>query len=60
MANTHSSIDNQIIFATKGRQSFIHPSWEEELFKYINGIVSNNGQKMPAINSMMDHIHIFI
>jgi REP element-mobilizing transposase RayT len=34
--------------------------WEERLYKYITGIVQNNGQKMLAINGMTDHIHFFI
>lgn len=38
----------------------IRPSWEEELYKYITGIIRNKGQKMLAINGMPDHIHFFI
>jgi REP element-mobilizing transposase RayT len=38
----------------------IHSSWEEELYKYISGIVRNKEQKMLAINGMPDHIHFFI
>lgn len=44
----------------KRRDSLIHSSWEEELFKYITGMVQNKGQKMIAINGMPDHIHILI
>lgn len=60
MAGTYSQIYIQIVFAVKYRQSLIHASWEEELYKYITGIVTNKGQKMLAINGMPDHIHIFI
>ena len=35
-------------------------SWEEELYKFVSGIVTNKGQKLLAINGMPDHIHIFI
>ena len=35
-------------------------SWEEELYKYITGIVRNNDQKLLAINGMPDHIHILM
>jgi len=38
----------------------IHPRWEDELYKYITGIIQNKGQKLIAINGMPDHIHIFI
>jgi REP element-mobilizing transposase RayT len=60
MAGTFSQIYIQVVFAVKGRQSLILPQWEEELFKYISGIVKNKEQKLLAINGMPDHIHIFI
>jgi REP element-mobilizing transposase RayT len=60
MSSTYSKIYIQIVFAVKGRQSLIQNSWEEELYKYITGIVQNKGQKMLAINGMPDHIHLFI
>ncbi len=59
-AGTFSQIYIQVVFAVKGRQSLIKPSWEEELYKYITGIVQNKGQKMLAINGVSDHIHLFI
>jgi len=60
MSSTFSQIYIQIVFAVKGRQSLIHSSWEEELYKYITGIISNKGQKLLAINGVSNHIHIFI
>lgn len=60
MSSTYSQIYIQIVFAVKGRQSLIQQSWEEELYKYVTGIIQNKGQKMLAINGMLDHIHIFI
>jgi REP element-mobilizing transposase RayT len=60
MSSTYSQIYIHIVFAVKGRKSFIQQSWEEELYKYITGIVQNKGQKMLAINGMSDHIHILI
>ena len=38
----------------------IKPDWSERLHKYITGIVQNNGHKLLAINSMPDHLHLFI
>ena len=58
--STYSQIYIQIVFAVKNRQAVIASSWEEELYKYITGIVQNKGQKMLAINGMPNHIHIFI
>jgi putative transposase len=60
MSSTYSQIYIQIVFAVKGRQSLIQHSWEEELYKYITGIVQNKGQKMLAINGMPNHVHILI
>ena len=60
MPETFSQIYIQIVFAIKGRDSLIGSSWEEELFKYISGIVRNKEQKMLAINGMPDHIHFLI
>ncbi|MBK9636521.1 MAG: IS200/IS605 family transposase [Bacteroidetes bacterium] len=60
MPGTFSQIYIQVVFAVKHRESLIHSTWEEELFKYITGIVQNKGQKMLAMNGMPDHIHILI
>ena len=60
MAGTFSQIYIQVVFAVKGRDSLINKSWEEELYRYITGIVQNKEQKMLAINGMPDHIHFFI
>ena len=60
MSSTFSQIYIQIIFAVKGQESLIHSSWEEELYKYISGIIRNKEQKLIAINGMPDHIHILI
>ena len=60
MANTYSQLYIQIVFAVKGRQNLISNKWKEELYKYITGIVSNQQQKLIAINGMPDHIHILI
>jgi REP element-mobilizing transposase RayT len=60
MANTFSQIYIQTVFAVENRQSLITPEFNEELYKYITGIVRNQGQKLIAINGMPDHVHIWI
>ena len=60
MANTYTQIYIHIVFAVQGRQNLILKEYKEELHKYITGIVQNKGQKLIAINSMPDHVHIFI
>lgn len=60
MANTYTQIYIQVVFAVRGRQNLIPKAHQEELHKYITGIVQNKGQKLIAINSMPDHSHVFI
>jgi putative transposase len=60
MSNTYSNLYVQLVFAVKGRHSFIAPEWENNLQKYITAVVQNDRHKMLAINGMPDHIHIFI
>jgi REP element-mobilizing transposase RayT len=60
MSGTFSQIYIQIVFAVKGRNSLISPVWEDELYKYITGIIQNRGQKMLSINGTKDHIHFLI
>jgi len=60
MADVFSQLYIQVVFAVKNRQALIAPEWEEELNKYITGIVEHRGHKMLAIGGMPDHIHIFL
>ncbi|OJV30774.1 MAG: transposase [Bacteroidetes bacterium 37-13] len=60
MAGTFSQIYIQVVFAVKNRDCLILSSWEEELYKYISGIIRNKEQKLLAINGMPDHIHFLI
>ena len=50
MANTFSQIYIQTVFAVSNRQSLIQPEFKEDLYKYITGIVTNQGQKLISIN----------
>lgn len=58
MPNTYSQLYTHYVFAVQYRENIISPKWEELLYKYIAGIISNKGQKLLAINGMSDHIHI--
>ena len=60
MPGTFSQIYIQVVFAVHGRESLISNKWEEDLYKYITGIVQKKEQKMLAINGMPDHIHFLI
>jgi putative transposase len=60
MANTYSQVYLQFIFAVKGRENLIPQKHNDELQKYITGIVRNRNQKMLAINNMPDHLHMLV
>ena len=60
MANTFTQLYVHIVFSVRSRASLMKDDWRENLHQYITGIVQNKGHKMIAINSMPDHIHIFI
>jgi putative transposase len=60
MPNTYTQIHIHLVFAVKYRDAVISPSWKEELYKYITGIVQNNTHKLLIINGMPDHVHLLI
>lgn len=60
MANSYTQIHIQFVFAVKFRNALIGQEWKERLHQYITGIFQGNKHKMLQINSMPDHIHIFI
>ena len=57
--STFRQIYYQIVFSTKDREFTITEAHEEELYKYIWGIVNNFKCKLYRVNSLPDHIHIF-
>jgi len=60
MANTYTQIYIHAVFAVEGRQNLIKSEHNDELQKYIAGIVSGQKQKLIAINNMPDHLHLLI
>lgn len=60
MPNTYTQIHIQFVFAVKYRAALIDAGWKERLHQYITGIFQQHNHKMLQINSMPDHIHIFI
>jgi putative transposase len=60
VANTYTQIYIHIVFAVEGRHNLIKPEHNDELQKYIAGIVSGQKQKLIAINNMPDHLHLLI
>ncbi|WP_420148054.1 IS200/IS605 family transposase [Spirosoma sp.] len=60
MSNTYTQLYIHTVFAVKHRHSLIRPAWKEDLYRYMTGIVQNQGHKLIAINGMPDHVHTFI
>lgn len=60
MPNTYTQIHIQFVFAVKFRNGLISPSFKEELYQYISGILKHYNHKLLAMNGMPDHLHIFI
>ena len=58
MANTYTQIYIQAVFTVQNRECIIQNNWKDELYKYITGIIQNNGHKLLSINGIPDHIHI--
>jgi putative transposase len=59
MANTYTQINIHAIFSVKGRENIITNKFNEGLYKYITGILKNNGHFSLAVNGGKDHVHIF-
>jgi putative transposase len=57
--STFRQIYYQIVFSTRNRESTITENHEEDLYRYISGIINNHKCKLYQVNSMPDHIHIF-
>ncbi len=58
MANTYTQMHIHTVFSVQNRDCIIRNSWNEELYKYMTGIIRNQGHKLLAINGMPDHVHI--
>ena len=60
MANTYTQIHIQAVFAVQNRFSLIGKDCKDELYKYITGLLQNQGHKVLQINGMPDHVHLLI
>ena len=58
MANTYTQIHIHAVGGVQNRLSLIQSHWREELYKYITGIITNNGHKLISIGGMPDHVHV--
>jgi REP element-mobilizing transposase RayT len=57
--NTYKQIFYHLVFGTKHRQPSLTEKHQEELYKYIWGIIKKRGCHLYRINGTEDHLHIF-
>ncbi|GHV46670.1 transposase [Bacteroidia bacterium] len=60
MANTYTQIYIHYVFAVQNRLGLIQQKWKSELYKYMTGIVEQQGHKLLQIGGMPDHVHALV
>ncbi len=60
MPGTYTKLFYHIVFSTKNRANFISTAIEEELYKYLAGVVRGIGGSCIAVNGMPDHVHMLV
>ena len=60
MSKTYTQLYVHIVFSVRYRQKLIPDQLRENLHKYITGIITKRDQKLIAVNSVDDHIHILV
>jgi putative transposase len=58
MAGTYTKLYYHIVFSTKHRAGFITPAIDEEIYKYVCGIIRGIGGHCIEINGTSDHVHL--
>jgi REP element-mobilizing transposase RayT len=48
------------VWSTKNREPFILPSWRDDLYGYIGGILKNKRATLLERGGMADHIHLLV
>ena len=60
MSGTYTNLLFHIVFSTKERRRLITPTIEDELHKYIGGIVRNSEGDLLEANGDLDHRHLLV
>ncbi|MEM7587790.1 MAG: IS200/IS605 family transposase [Acidobacteriota bacterium] len=60
MASTLTNLLFHIVFSTKSRLPLITGDIQEDLYRYIGGILRNQGGKLLEIGGMPDHVHLLV
>jgi putative transposase len=57
--STYKQIFYHIVFSTKHREHTLAEAHQEELYKYIWGVIKSHNCHLYRIGGMEDHLHIF-
>jgi putative transposase len=58
MPSTHTNLLYHLVFSTKCRIPLITPKLQDELYRYIGGIIRSEGGIILEIGGINDHIHL--
>jgi putative transposase len=60
MPGTFTNLLYHLVFSTKQRLPLIQEDLADELYRYIGGIIRNEGGALLEIGGMPDHVHILL
>lgn len=60
MAGTYSKLLFHIVFSTKDRRHLIRPEFEDELYRYLGGVLRNQNAVLLDAGGMPDHVHLLV
>jgi REP element-mobilizing transposase RayT len=58
MPSTHSNLLYHLVFSTKNRLPLITPNLQEELYRYLGGIIRGEGGILLEIGGINDYVHL--
>ena len=59
MAGKHISLLVHFVWSTSGREPWISSEWEDELYKFIGGVLRKKNAKLLEAGGSSDHIHLY-
>ena len=60
MPSSYTNLLYHVVFSTKNRQPFLQHELQEELYRYIGGILRSEGGIQVEIGGVPDHVHILM
>ena len=60
MGRTYSCLSYHFVFSTKYRRKHIMPTFQEDLYEYMGGIIRNKSGVLLEIGGVEDHVHMLV